>query len=65
MTPTLKIILLLGAILWGLASLILLVALFRAASRPTPETNLTEPWQPTRRMRKNRNQADELHSLRT
>ena len=36
MTPTLTIMLLLVAGIWGLAFLVLLVALFRAASRPTP-----------------------------
>jgi hypothetical protein len=52
MTPTLETILLVIAGIWGLASLILLVALSLAASRPPPEMNRPEPWRPRlKRMR--------------
>ncbi|MCI0535094.1 MAG: hypothetical protein L0Z50_07690 [Verrucomicrobiales bacterium] len=64
MTPTLEIILLVVASIWGLACLVLLVALCHAASRPAPESTLPEPWEAKpRRKRRNRIHADELHSL--
>jgi hypothetical protein len=66
MIPTFKTVLLMVAGAWGLACLVLLVAMGWAASRPSPDMKLIEQWQPKpRRMAKKRGQAEGFPPLQT
>jgi len=64
MTTTMKIILLLGGSIWGLACLVFVVALGLAASKPTPEPKSTRHLKKfVHDERHLKNQAHSLHSL--
>jgi len=68
MIPTLKIILLLAGALWGLASLVFVLALCRGAARPTPEMNCADQWQAqvrARRRAQRRAEREPLHSAQS